>query len=806
MKILLAIDGNSLAYRAFFAFRKQPLVNSKGLDVSGIFGFARAFLKAMRTTKATHVFCAFDRGTSGRKEVLKEYKSKRPKMPDALSLNIQFVKRFLDHLNVAVLEKEGYEADDVIASVVHRLKDRFDRIYILTSDKDMLQLVDDKVFVYDVRTDTLYDARKVKQKFGVDPEQIPDYLILVGDSIDNIPGVKGIGHRTAVEILSRYGSIENLRNAPNLRRKVGDLDKLIEMKENLTKLRIIGLEVDEETFKLKEPDREKLFPFLLELELFSIMMEFARKPPKLTYTRRNADLREDTPVQAWKGYLIYSEDERIYMKHRELLDMTGNFAFFDSKEHFSKHFARSSFDLLLADYLLDPELASRKSNDDPLEYMLLKYMGYRVPEDELQREMYKVLLVSKFKSKLKEELEKFGLFKLLINVEIPVSKVLSDMERRGIKVDTSKLRELLDDIDKHLLDMEESIYELAGEKFNINSPKQLSYILFQKLKLPPLKKTRTGYSTSQEVLLELSNMHELPKKIMEYRELYKLKTSYVENLLSLVDPKTGRIHPKFHQRGTSTGRISCTSPNIQNIPKSEYWGRRLRECFVADEGKLLVRADYSQIELRILAHVSQDPELIKAFKEDRDIHTETARFIFKTDSITPSQRRIAKAVNFGIIYGISAYGLAKQTGMSVEQAQHMIELYFERHTKVKRWMEETLEFARKNGFVRTILNRIRRIPQTAIDHPNRSIREAWERIAINSPIQGSASDIIKLAMIGTAEFSPIMQIHDELVFEVEESKAHEVAERISYIMENVIELSIPLKVDVEVSRTWSGTD
>ncbi len=810
-RILLVVDGHSIAYRAYFAFIKRPLINSKGFNTSAVFGFINSLIKAIRDTRATHVAIAFDRGLSRRDETVREYKVTRPEMPDELSLSIGYIKRIVRAMGYRIVEVEGYEADDVIYTLVRRFQDSFDRIYILTSDKDILQIVSDKVLVYDSRADVVYDPEKVEEKFGIPPHLIPDYLTLVGDQIDNIPGIKGVGPKTAVELIRKYGPVERIvENADELpaklRRAIKEkAQELIEIKEKVIRLMEVPLEIGEEELRPSEMDRVTLFSLLNELELFRIMEEFAQDIPALPVDESDTLPEPPFPLHIDEEHIYFHDGEGVKRKRKELLDLGHPGLVFDSKELFKAGYSGSIFDLLLADYLIDPDLASKKSTADPLEYMLLKYMGYRKPQNipSHQESAWKVNLVHHLHRSLRERLEEDDLLKLLREIEIPVAHVLGDMERRGIRIDTDYLKELGSEVETHLMRIEAEIYSLAGERFNINSPKQLARILYQKLKLPPLKRTRTGYSTDSEVLMELAKQHPLPAKILEFRELYKLKSTYIDNLLEMVDARTGRIYPTFNQRGTSTGRISAQKPNIQNIPVISEIGRRIRKAFVAEEGHLLIKADYSQIELRILAHLSGDGNLVEAFRRGEDIHTRTARIILGKEEITPEERRLAKAVNFGIIYGISPYGLSRQVGIEIDEAARFIEQYFENHPGVKQWIERTLKLAEEKGYVRTIMGRLRRIPRMGLLSPNKNVRDAWRRITINAPVQGSAADIVKVAMIRTNPMAPIiMQIHDELVFEVEEGRAEELAGKIREIMESVVQLKVPLKVDVSISERW----
>lgn len=724
-------------------------------------------------------------------------------------MGIVRIKQILEALNYKIFEIEGCEADDVIASIVNKIKEKFEKIYIVSSDKDLLQLVDKKVnlLVYDNQGYTIYDRNRVFEKFSVFPEFINDYLVLVGDSADNIEGVKGIGKKIASEIINKYGKLENILShieelSPKVRFSLYSVkEEIIKRRNELFKLKTIDIEIDEEELKIKEPDKNKLFSIFKELEFYKFMEEFSETAPNIQIKEENFEIFDGDIVEISNGYIYKLNGDVVLKRKIKNDDLERSFSAFESKEQFKYGAKNIVFDLTLADYLIEPEFASNKSNESAIEYILLKYFGQKPRENKEQQIAYKLKSVYLLKEKMEKELRELDMLYLLKEVEIPVSKVISSMEKVGVKVDINYLNELLIEFEENLKNIEREIYQLAGIRFNINSPKQLREVLFNRLGLKPIKKTKTGYSTDIETLIKLSEVHPIAKKLLEYREIFKLKSTYIEGILSIVDSKTHRIYPTYNQRGTSTGRISANNPNIQTIPIKSELGKKIRKAFISDIGKLFIKADYSQIELRILAHLSEDEKLIYAFFNDYDIHTITSRIIFSKDEINEDERRIGKIVNFAIIYGVSPYGLSKQLNTDEKTAEKFIEAYFKHYQGVKRWIEYIKNFARENGYVRTILNRRRIIPKLAINSQNRVIRENWERICINSPVQGSASDIIKLAMIKTQNYNPVLQIHDELVFEVDENKASEYAKEIKEIMENVTKLNIPLKVDIEISNS-----
>jgi DNA polymerase I len=808
MKFLSIIDASSIAYRSYFVFKENPLFNSYGENTSAEFGFLNSVLKVLKETKSNYIAVCFDKGKSKRENYYIKYKIQRPKMPDELSLSIYRIKQIVNALNYKIFEIEGYEADDIIATIVYKLKSSFDKIYIISSDKDLLQLIENNVFLYDTRSGILYDKNKVFEKFGVEPKFLPDYLALVGDVSDNIEGIKGIGPKTAIELINKFGNLENLiENLDNLPPKIyveiiKYKDEIVKRRDELFKLKILDIQINEEELKIKDPNRFKLFSILRYLEFYKFMEEFSENAPKVDIINGDFEINDFDIVEIYNNFVYKFKDGIVYKRVLKPEDLEKRIIAFDSKSLFKNNAKSIDFDLILADYLIDPEFASNKSTIEPIEYILLKYLGQKISFlDKEQIIAQKLRAVYILKDELEKELKNLEMEKLLKEIEIPVSKVICDIERNGIKVDVDYLINLKKDFELNLREIEKQIYELAGTKFNINSPKQLSEILFNRLKLKPIKKTKTGYSTDIETLVELSKIHPIAKKILEYRELFKLKTTYIDSILSLVNPITKRIYPQYNQRGTSTGRISAFNPNIQTIPIKSELGKKIRKAFISDEGKMFIKADYSQIELRILAHLSEDENLIYAFLNDFDVHIATSRIIFQKDEISEEERRVGKTINFAIIYGISPYGLSKQLNIDESLAKQFIENYFNYYKGVKRWIEETKTFAKENGFVKTILNRRRIIPKIGINSQNKVIREAWERICINTPVQGSASDIIKIAMIKTNKYNIVLQIHDELVFEVEEDKVETYSKEIKEIMENVLNLKVPLKVDIEIGKS-----
>ncbi len=648
----------------------------------------------------------------------------------------------------------------------------------------------------------ILDTRKVEEKFGVKPHQIPDLLLLVGDQADNIPGVRGIGKETAVNLLKKYGSIEGvLEHINELPLKIStalksEYDRIKSLK-SVYKLREDAFEGDIEELRVKPPKRNELIKILRELEFFSALLDISETP----------DLPEILPYKGERFSAIsyyngtfYLSDGKSIFKGDNPTGISEKFCI-NAKEIYKKYpDIGILYDLSIGDYLLLPEIEESTKERHTLESLALKYKAWKVPPNVGAFSSYLSSLIG---DEIIRSLKEDGLWEIYINLELPLSKVLAYMEKNGVMVSVEILRQLEHEIVQEIGILEERIYENAGQRFNLNSPKQLANILFNKLKLPPVKKTKTGYSTDIEVLIELSKIHELPRLIIDYRELFKLKSTYIEPLSSYIS-HDGRIHPTFSQTTTATGRLSCYNPNLQNIPARGRWGKKLRKAFVSPEGYKLYSFDYSQIELRILAHLSGDENLRKIFAENRDIHYETAKFLFGKEEISEDERRVAKTVNFGITYGISPYGLSKSIGVDIDVAKRMIDSYYSRFPGVREWQRYVMEFASKNRYVQTLMGRRRYI----FADPEKN--DAYRRITINTPVQGSAADLIKKAMIDIYNILKgkksrmILQVHDELLFEISEDEEHLVGE-IKSLMENAIKLDVPIVVEVGEGKSWADT-
>ncbi len=829
MKKILLVDGSSLAYRGYFALIKTPLRNSRGFNTSGIYLFLNSLLKTLRDTRPTHGAVVFDsKKPTFRHQVFEAYKAERPKMPDDLSAQMPYIREIAEALGLAVIVKDGYEADDVLFSLAKKAAEDGWEVIILTSDKDLLQLVNDRIHVLDTRPqfEKLYTPEEVREKFGIPPERIPDYLALVGDSIDGVPGVRGVGEKGAVELLNKYGSFQGIYD--HLDEITGKYGKALaehrkdaEMSIELVRLAEVPDLPEPETLVVKEPDRSRLFPIFREMEFSSLIKEFS-SPYSEVYPLRISDGKPEGnfAVSGSKELFWGIKPGEIFVCRLEdaLTGLSGpgeKYAFNSKELHRAclesgVEINGVAFDLVVGDYLLDPSAQSDTGRyKEGLEHLAPRYLGLSPSGDPTERRAQEVDLVLRVKDGVTERLKTEGLWDLFTGIELPLTRVLARMEHSGIKVDKEYLMELDCELGESIKKLEEEIYDLAGLAFNLNSPKQLAHVLFDILKLESKKKTKTGRSTDQSVLESLANEkdpHPLPGKILEYRELFKLRSTYTQSLLELVNPKTGRIHPTFHQTGTSTGRVSCSDPNLQNIPVRTEIGKKIRRAFVAEEGFLFIDADYSQIELRIIAHITGDPGLCRAFMEGIDVHSATASAILgkPLETVTQEDRRIAKMVNFGIAYGMSPFGLASRLGIPDDQAKSIIEAYFASFPKVREWMEALIAEAEARGYVTTLLGRRRYVP--GIKSENRQERDAARRAAINGPFQGSAADIIKKAMVEIDDaglpVTPLLQIHDELIYEVAERDAEKACERIRAIMEDAVPLSVPVVVETSVGKNW----
>ena len=871
-KKLFLLDGYSLAHRAFYAL---PLLqNSAGEYTNAVYGFARMLIRLIEDEEPDYMVVAFDtKAPTFRHQEYVEYKGTRKETPAELRPQFALIRELLEAMGIRMISKDGFEADDLLGTLAKKGEEAGLEVRIVTGDRDTLQLVSEKINVLYTRRGITeldrYDLAKIREEYGLEPEQLKDMKGLMGDNSDNIPGVPGIGEKTAIALLKEFSSLENL---------LANIDKVSgqKRKENLTEYgeqarlsKVLGtivvdvpLDIDFSQCRLEGLDKEKLIPFLKQMEFRSLLEQITGDVG--TGAGEELDLEE-------MDFQDVEEDEEEIRALIKRIEEQGEMAFdfllddykypvsarvesfllaLNEKEVYSLPFTEKCLQLFAAvfstagikkyilhgkesfivlkknkielkGFVFDPLLAAYLLNPSDklpsLEEQLEKELNLLLPE-ELPEKKKNALILSRLftlKDILEEKLEKSQLLALYRELEIPLVEVLAEMELNGVKLDTAHLETLSEKWAKELDRITGEIYELAGEEFNINSPKQLGLILFEKLGLPVIKKTKTGYSTDAEVLEELKDKHEIINLITEYRQLAKLKSTYVDALPPLVNKETGRLHTSFNQMVTATGRLSSTDPNLQNIPIRTEEGREIRKAFVTrSEDWLLLSADYSQIELRVLAHISGDESLIRAFQDGADIHRETASEIFgvEPEEVTPNMRRHAKVINFGIAYGMSSFGLATDLGISRNEADAYIEKYFQRFSGVKRYMDEIVERAEKEGFVTTILKRRRYIPD--IRSRNFHRRNFARRTAINTPIQGSAADLMKMAMLNVynkireENFRArlLLQVHDELVLEVHREELKEVAEVLKREMENVAELKVPLVVEVQVAENWKDRE
>ncbi len=874
----LILDGNSLAHRAFHAI--PHLATSKGVVTNAVYGFTNMLLKVLKEIKPELVAVCFDKGkVTFRHDQFEDYKAHRPGTPDELRPQFPLIKELLAAMNISVLECEGYEADDLIGTLVNRAEQAGVSSIIVTGDQDTLQLVSPLTRVLLTRKGISeleeYTEDRVWERFGITPAQFPDYKGLIGDPSDNIPGVPGIGPKTARALLKVYGRLEEvISHADGLparqRDKIRQYHEQALLSKRLATIeRQVPLEIDLDDFRWAGPDYNQLLSLFSRLEfktlIRAIRQQLGEKEEKDTrqlarevetyrvnfrhltsreelsrlveLCRRTGRValalsgsRQDGVVGAALALKIPGDNPeglsifylnpgapgtgpaaldalaRIVSDHDiEKLLHDGKNALWLLHRH-NLTLNNMAFDTMVAAYLLNPASANQEVSDLALEH--LKLVLPALGEEVLAARADVIWRLSEL---LAEKLRLAEMERLYYEVELPLVAVLAEMEMTGVAVDKEYLVEMSRELEIKIGTLAAQIYQLAGEEFNINSTRQLGYILFEKLQLPVIKKTKTSYSTDASVLEELADAHPIIPLVLEYRQLMKLKSTYVDGLAALINPETGRLHTTFHQTVTATGRLSSSDPNLQNIPIRMEEGRKIRRVFIPRrEGNLILAADYSQIELRVLAHMAGDPNLVEAFRQGQDIHTRTAAEVFGVaiTEVTADMRGRAKAVNFGIVYGISDFGLARDINVSRQEARQYIENYFARYAGVKAYIERTIQQARERGYVTTLLNRRRYLPD--LFSSNRSVRMFGERTAINTPIQGSAADIIKLAMVrihrelkerGLAT-RMILQVHDELIFDVPVEELPEVSELVRRHMENALVLDVPLVVEMKLGPNW----
>ena len=918
-KNLFLLDAYALIYRGYYAFIKNPRINSKGTDTSAILGFMNSLFEIIRTQNPDYLAVAFDKGGSvTRSEMFEEYKSNRDKTPEPILVAIPYIKEILEGMKIPILEKEGFEADDIIGTVAKDAEENNFKVYMVTPDKDFAQLVSDNIFLCKParmgNSMEIWGVDEVKDKFEVEsPDQVIDYLGMMGDSVDNIPGLPGVGDKTAKKFIKQYGSLENLlQNAHEVTGKLGE--KITENKElgvlskKLAKIILdVPIDYNLDEFKLSDPDKEIVLKVFDELEFRRIKETFFKifgtisspieekgaevvqgdlfsetynlesnkdslNDSKSIYQRiesfeelkllvekmmKQEIVAFDTETEglnaletdivgisfSWQkgiGYYLPIKNNksaheksfeilRPFFESTEIIKVGHNIKFDIQVLHkYNVKVSSPIYDTMVAHYLINPDM---RHNLDTLSESYLNYSPISIEsligkKGKNQISMRDVSIdkitdyasedadiTLQLKSIFDKEIEVNNLSKIFYDIEIPMINVLSEMETEGIKIDTSYLEKLDKEFEEDLEKLKKEIFKKSGEEFNLNSPKQLGEILFDKLKLVSKpKKTKTGqYSTSEEVLSSLANDHKIIEDILEWRSLDKLQNTYVKSLPNEVSSLTNRVHSSFNQTVTTTGRLSSNNPNLQNIPIRTANGQKIRRAFIPrGSDYILMAADYSQIELRVIASMSNEENMIDAFVNNQDIHTMTASKIYNVDpeNVTREQRGNAKTVNFGIIYGVSAFGLSQQTDLNRSESKVMIDNYFLNYPGLKKYMSDQIDFARNNGYVETIMGRRRYLQN--INSQNNMLRSSSERNAINAPIQGSAADIIKIAMINinselkkqSLKSKMLLQVHDELVFDVHKSEKDQIKDIVKTIMESAVKLKVPLKIDLEFGKNW----
>ncbi|MBU0946372.1 MAG: DNA polymerase I [Proteobacteria bacterium] len=879
------VDGSAYIYRAYHAV--VPLSNSQGLPTHAVFGFLNILRKLLREKKPKYIAVVFDaKGPVFRHELYGDYKANRPPMPEDLVSQIPYIKELVQAMNIPSFEIEGLEADDLIATAAKILGAQGCRVVVVSGDKDLLQLVDEQVVMWDPMNDKIMDISAIEAKYHVKPEQLLDCYALMGDSSDNVPGVPGVGPKTAEKLINQYGSLEAIYTELAGMKKSKLKDRIAENKEMAFLSRdLIRLKYDAEmpsrisAYQLLEADEELLQDLYRRLEFTSMVKDKTETIPvpregfqlissgeelqSLVDHLSSATLlvidTETTSLEVTRASLVgislctdldaawyipvghRSEDgKRLKGQLDQDLVLAALRPFLEAKElpklgHNIKYdysVLRSScnltmagplLDSMIAAYLVEPERKSLKLDNlcrergyamtpfaqvvtDVKRDSCFAYVGLEAARDYSCEDVFGALLLWQWYEPILDELEQRELF---FEVETPLIPILGEMELAGIGVSGQALEALAEEFQEELFSLEKEIYALAGYSFNIQSPKQMGQLLFEELQLPHGRKTKTGYSTDIKVLEKLASKHEIPAKIIRYRTLAKLLSTYVNKLKTLIDPVSGRVHTSFNQMVTATGRLSSSNPNLQNIPIRTPEGNRIRQAFVPEKGLVFLSADYSQIDLRVLAHYSQDSALLDAFRHGEDIHARTAAELFGVSPLllTAEMRRVAKSINFGIVYGMSSFGLSEQLGMSRKEASNFIDKYFRLYGGVKEFMEKTVQQARVDGYVTTLLKRRRMLPD--ILAKNKTKREFSERTAINTPIQGTAADVIKLAMIKVVSVLRekglvarlLLQIHDELVFELPESELERSRKVVQSAMENALPLDVPVVVNFEVGTS-----
>ncbi len=886
-KKIFLIDGSAFLYRAFHAIRS--LATSKGHPTNATFGFTRILLKLLKDNSPEYAVVFFDvKGPTFRHKMYDQYKANRPPMPEELAAQIPDIKQMITALNIPIVEKQGFEADDLVGTYSKLAQEKGFHVVMVTGDKDFIQLITDKCTLWDPMKDTIKEVETIKKDMGIEPGQFIDVLGLAGDNADNIPGVQGVGPKTAIKLITQFGSIENIyENLDSLKKKkklyenLADSKDIVFLSRDLATIDTsIAVKEQIKDFKLGEFDRKKAFELFQKLEFKALATQFAQKADKsekiyklITTTRELEKLAhvlenkkifaidtETTSKHPTKANLVgisfsFRENQGFYipightfpdeceqpgkqeilrifkpvLENPEIKKVGQNIKYdYIVLSRFGIVMQGIAFDTMIASYLLNPSIRGHS-----LDRIAMNLFGYKTisyeevagkGKNQIGFQQVPISEAVNYASEdaditfmayqyFKKEIKNQGLSDLMENIEVPLITVLGNMEMEGIKVDKNALKHLSNTFNLELKNLEKEIYSLAGEEFNINSSQQLGVILFEKLNLNVIKKTKkkTGYSTDVEVLTKLAQTHELPEKLLRYRTLGKLKSTYVDALQKLTNIETGRIHTSFNQAITVTGRLSSSNPNLQNIPIRKKEGKKIRKAFIPKEGHTLISADYSQIELRILAHCAEDEILIEAFNNGEDIHKRTALEIFQVlpEFVTEDLRSQAKTINFGIVYGMSGFRLANDLGISRKMADTYIDNYFKRYSGVKKFIDTTIEETKKTCEVFTIFGRKRRLDD--INSSNVNVRNFAQRAAVNTPIQGSAADLIKLAMIkmdaalqkNNMASKMLLSVHDEIIFETPFEEKDQLIDLAKSVMENVHPLKVPLEVNFGTGKNWA---
>ena len=831
-KILYLVDVSSLFFRAYYAISNH-LSSPKGLPTNALYGLLSMTDKFIRENKSENIVYCFDHEQpSFRAEIYSEYKANRKETPEDLKVQIPYIKKMISALGIPMVEHKGYEADDLIGSLAVVAQKKNFKVVIVSGDKDFAQLVSSSISLYDPMKEVSYDGFGVQQKWGVHPNQINDYLAIVGDSSDNIPGVFGIGPKGAQKLLQEYGDLEQIyKNLNDIRKNTAEKLKQFKKEAFLSKklARIVTeiyLKKPVPSFQRQSIQKENLRELLKELgfktfekKLCGIPLQEGQKLRRISSNLKlhhfSWDELQDL-IQPYSKVWSFSKADQYFLSYKNKVISLENHNLHKVGQFFSdRRIQWCGYDLkkiwkdfdcthpvpywcaMIAAYLIESGPVGG------IENVCRRYIGKELEDSLVPGEVYQIH--KNLKKELKLRLMEFNMIDLYEKMELPLISVLYEMEKRGIMLDSIELKKQAKEVNCQIQSIEKEVFNYAKHEFNISSTKQLADVLFTEMGLKPIRKTKKGYSTDMEVLNKLKTQHPIIPLILEYRELFKLKTTYIDALPPLIRKETGRVHTHFRQALTATGRLSSINPNLQNIPIKTERGRKIRKAFIAPPGKKIISADYSQIELRILAHITEDPALCSAFKKDLDIHKATASEIYSIpiEEVTADLRRSAKAINFGLIYGQGSYTLSESLGISVSEANEIIRNYFIRFKKVKEYMDSIVQLAHKQGYVETLLGRRRVIRELS---SSRFHNKKWgERVAINTPIQGAASDLVKIAMIKLRNslYSPLLlQIHDELLFECEDGLLEEEMRQIKDIMEGVINWKVPLKVNIHVGQNW----